>query len=195
MWFWCNIVERAARQSHIHSAAHVKWFNMKMWCYTHIWTWNLCKGNILHPSLDHREGVTFSYSKAIFHVDSLLSFNLAKQFPLTWWDRVDGGADEGAEAAAAQELENSQLKRLWRKSSDCCTCERIPKRWLWSFWRERTAHGSRAGSHLGIKSSDFCVEGREIRHSSARLGLAPTCVLAEMNERRPQPALLSVRQK
>lgn len=91
--FWWNIRKRAVQQSQINSAAHVKWFNVTPWCDTHIWTWKLWKGNILHPSPDHREGVTFPYSKAIFHFDSLLSFNLAKQFPLTWWDWADGGAE------------------------------------------------------------------------------------------------------
>lgn len=115
--FWCNIRKRAVQQSQINSAAHVKWFNVTPWCDTHIWTWKLWKGNILHPSPDHREGVTFPYSKAIFHFDSLLSFNLAKQFPLTWWDWADGGAESGEQPG----------ERLWRRSSDWSTCGENPE--------------------------------------------------------------------
>lgn len=47
VWFWCNITKRAAQQSQINSAAHVKWFNVTLWCDTHIWTWKLWKRNIL----------------------------------------------------------------------------------------------------------------------------------------------------
>lgn len=42
--FWCNIMKRAAQQSQINSPAHVKWFNVTLWCDTHIWTWKLWKG-------------------------------------------------------------------------------------------------------------------------------------------------------
>lgn len=178
MWFevrfCCNIMKRAAKQSQINSAAHVKWFNVTLWCDTHIWTWKLWKGNIVHPSPDHREGVTFSYSKAIFHFDSLLSFNLAKQFPLTWWDRVDG----------VTEAQRLPLLRNWRTVGWAFVAKVL---WLLlvqgnpemalQVWCELndTDTGSSACSHIGIYPSDFCVWGREICQSLTCLDLC-VCV-------------------
>lgn len=190
MWsevqFWCNIMKKAAQQSQINSAAHVKWFNVTLWCDTHIWTWKLWKGKILHPSPDHREGVTFSYSKAIFHFDSLLSFNLAKQFPLTWWDRVDGGTE-------AQRL---ALLRNWiwllhvRGNPEMVAVE------VWCELNDADT-GSSACAHLGIKTSDFCVKGKEICHSLTCLDLClvPASWLRWANVGHSRPSCLSCKSK
>lgn len=154
--FGTNIMKRAAQQSQINSPAHVKWFNVTLWCDTHIWTWKLWEGtSYIHRRTTGRVW-PFLIQRQFFHFDSLLSFNLAKQFPLTWWDRVDGGT----EARAAQELLNIYAERS--ESSGCYTCEgnrprRLDVSWVCGYSTDAGSTHEQALSSFCGRTPDFCA--------------------------------------